>query len=180
MPRKGRRYHPKKVHGNFGPGGFSDQYDNTKMRSMDRDLKIGGVTYLPFEDDVDLNIMRYTPEKGERYPFLHPDFSDPDHDEDLGRGRSGTNWNLPVKEKADFFGKGPKNWKLSDEKLKIKVSEVLLHSSEVDPSQMTVQVKDKVVTLKGLIRSEGMKTVAEDLVLSIPAVEDVDNQLRVP
>lgn len=46
---------PEKM--NYGFGGFSDQYDNNRMRSMDRDQHPGSVTGVPFEDDFDIEKM---------------------------------------------------------------------------------------------------------------------------
>lgn len=167
---------------NFGPGSFSDMYDNSKMRSMDRDQNPGGVTGTPFEDDIDIETMRsgsrqdvyYYPDKRKEVP----------RDADLGFGEAGTSWNWDLKTDHlnPYFrgrGKGPKDWKLSDEKLKDRVCHALTHSQEVDPSELEVSVKDQVVYLKGKISSRGMKTVAEDLVSSIPGVEDVFTQLKI-
>jgi osmotically-inducible protein OsmY len=55
----------------------------------------------------------------------------------------------------------------------------LLHSLEVDPSGLEVDVMDGVVYLKGEIESRGMKRVAVDLVGSIPGVEDVFTELKI-
>jgi hypothetical protein len=159
---------------NFGPGGFGDQYDNTKMRSMDRDQNIGGVTGVPFEDELDLG-MDFNPRHGEAYYYPHKRL-EPARDADLGRGPSGTSWNRQI---PDYYGLGPKNWKISDEKLREKVCEVLLHSIEVDASDMEVDVKDRIVNLSGSVASKGMRRVAEDLVGSIPGVEDVFTNLKI-
>lgn len=160
---------------NFGPGSFSDTYDNRRSRSLDDDMNRGGVTGFHFEDDVDLDDMDFTPKKGEafRYPGKR---SEPSRDADLARGAAGTSWNTGLN---DHQGKGPKGWKLTDERLKERVNEVLLHSHDVDPSELEVLVQDRVVTLRGKIKSKGMRTVAEDLVLSIPGVEDVFSQLKI-
>lgn len=158
---------------NYGPGGFGDQYDNNKMRSMDRDQRIGGVTGTPFEDDLDLG-MDFNPRHGEAYYYPHKRL-EPSRDADLSRGSSGTNWNTNL---PNYSGYGPKNWKISDERLKEKVSEVLLQSSEVDATEMNIEVKDRVVTLSGYISSKGMRDVAEDLILSIPGIEDVFSNLK--
>lgn len=160
---------------NYGPGGFADQYDNNKMRSMDRDQHIGGVTGTPFEDEMDLERMNFQPRHGEAFHYPHKRL-EPSRDADLGRGSSGTQWNSSL---PDYYGYGPKNWKLSDERLKERVCEVLLHSNEVDATEMDIEVKDRVVTLKGNISSKGMKAVAIDLVGSIPGVEDVFTQLKI-
>jgi hypothetical protein len=158
MPRHKSRYNTGKVRGNFGPG---------------------GVTGLPFEDDYDLNDLKFSPEKGEMSYNHHPDRSAPPRDADLSVGSSGTSWNTGIGANQNFSGTAPKGWKLSDEKLKQRVSEVLLHSHDVDPTDMEVEVKDRVVYLKGAIKSRGMKIVAIDLVGSIPGVEDVFTELKV-
>lgn len=178
MPKKGtydrHGYDPERVKGNFGPGSFRDQYDNERMRSLDRGDRTGGVTGVPFEDDMDLEDMEFTPSYGARGK-ANPEL-EPPRDADLARGPSGTQWNQNL---TDHSGLGPKGFKLSDKRLLEKVCEVLLHSHEVDPTDMEVTVKDGVVYLEGSIFSKGMKIVAEDLVGSIPGVEDVFTRLKI-
>jgi hypothetical protein len=166
-------YDPKSVRGNFGAGGFSDQYDNSKMKSMDRDQHPGGVTDISFEDDFDLDEIKLSPEKGESYSYHHPSRATPSRDSDLSKGESGTDWNRDIKNFDNGF------IKKNDEKLKEKVSEVLLHSLEVDASDIIVNVRDGVVYLEGGIKSKGMMDVAIDLILSIPRVEDVFTKLKI-
>lgn len=165
---------------NFGPGGFGDQFDNSRIRSMDRDQHPGGVTGIPFEDDIDLDAMDFVPRHGEAYQFRGKR-QEPSRNADLSIGPSGTSWNRDLEQGNDksYYGKGPKGWQLTDEKLREKVCEVLLHSHEVDASEMEVQVEESCVYLSGNISSRGMKTVAEDLVLSIPGVEDVFTKLKI-
>jgi hypothetical protein len=147
---------------NYGPGGFSDQYDNNRMRSMDRDQHPGGVTGVPFEDDMDLNDMDFSPDHGEAYYSTR--------DADTERRPLDGDY---------FYGVGPKGWKLSDKKIYEKVCDVLLHSQEVDASEIEVKVQEGVVNLTGNISSKGMKRVAEDLVESIPGVVDVFTSLKI-
>jgi hypothetical protein len=173
MPKISEQYDPKKVRGNFGAGGFSDQYDNSKMKSMDRDQHPGAVTDIPFEDEFYLDEIKLSPEKGESYPNHHPSRRTPSRDSDLSRGESGTDWNRGI----NNFNTG--YLKKSDEKLKEKVSEVLLNSLEVDASEIIVNVKDGVVYLEGEIKTKSMMDVAIDLILSIPRVEDVFTRLKI-
>lgn len=178
MPRK-EVYDPNKVRGNFGPGGMSDQYDNDFTKSVDRDQHPGGVTDVPIEDEYDLDDMKFSPDKGESRLDNNQDLREPERDADLSLGSAGTSWNWGINRQQDFTGIGPKGWKLSDEKLKERVSEVLLHSHDVDPSGIEIQVEDRVVYLRGTIQSKGMRRVAEDLVASIPGVEDVFTELKI-
>ncbi len=173
MPKSSRSYDPKQVKGNFGPGGFSDQYDNSKMRSMDRDQHPGGVTDIPFHDEFHLDEIKLSPERGESYAEHHPDRTAPSRDSDLSVGSAGTDWNRDIKN----YDRGylTKN----DAKLKERVSEVLLNSLEVDASDIEVNVDDGVVYLEGSIRTKGMMDIAVDLILSIPRVEDVFTNLKI-
>lgn len=159
---------------NYGPGSFADQYDNNKLRSMDRDQHIGGVTGTPFEDEMDLDKMDFNPRHGEAYHYPHKRM-DLARDADLSRGASGTDWNRDLPQQSAY---SQKNWKISDGKLSERIKEVLLHSREVDASEVEVVVKDRVVTLKGFIASAGMRDVAIDLILSIPGIEDVFSELK--
>jgi hypothetical protein len=174
----GSRYRPEKVKGNFGPGGLRDQYDNEHMRSVDRDQNPGGVTGIPYEDEFDLEALNFSPQRGESRREHHPPHDEPLRDVDLSVGDAGTDWNRDI-DRPGFYGHGPKGWKLGDEKLRERISEVLLHSHEVDPSDFEVEVKDSVAYLRGEIESRGMKRVAVDLVGSIPGVEDVFTELKI-
>lgn len=177
MARK-RKYDSQGVKDNFGPGGFRDQYDNSKIKSIDDDQNPGGVTGIPFEDDIDLDVMKFSPEKGESLLINHLDPVEPDRDADLGVGRSGTNWNWNLDlDKSPHFEDRARM--ISDKKLKDKILDVLLHSHDVNPSHLEINVRDSVVYLNGYIESEGMKTVAEDLIQSIPGVEDVFTDLKI-
>lgn len=53
---------------NIGPGGFADQYDNDKMKSMDQGPQ-GGVTGVPIEEDWDLLDADFYPEHDEDYTY---------------------------------------------------------------------------------------------------------------
>lgn len=160
---------------NFGPGSFRDQYDNNKMKSMDRGQHPGGVTGIPFEDDEAFDEKS---DRGEAY-YYEGNNQEPERNADLGMGPSGTSWNAKLRGQINFSGVGPKGWKMSDEKLRQRVCEVLTHSHEVDPTEIEVRVEDGIAYLKGFIKSRGMKRVAMDLVDSIPGIEDVFTQLQI-
>ena len=148
---------------NWGNGGFSDQYDNGRIRSVDRDQHPGGVTGIPFDDDFDIETNDYFPDHGESRirtrGFFHYGGSKPDT--------------------KSYEGIGPKGWKRTDERIKEDVCLALERSTEVDASGLEVNVEDGCVTLKGDIKSVGMRRVAEDLVESVPGVVDVFSQLRI-
>lgn len=68
---------------------------------------------------------------------------------------------------------------MNEDKLKNHIKEVLYHSHGVDPSELDISVEAGIVHLKGTIQSESMKKIAEDLIASIPGVEDVFTHLKI-
>lgn len=102
---------------------------------------------------------------------------------DLGhesRERSGgENWRQEGRQGMNFFGKGPKGWKRTDDRIKEEVCEALSDSYLVDASEIDVSVKDGHVTLKGTIDSREGKREAERCVENLRGVTDVQNDLRV-
>lgn len=75
------------------------------------------------------------------------------------------------------YGKGPKGWTRSDERIKEEVCEALYNSNEVDATEIEVSVKEGVVSLKGSVDTRSTKRIAEDLVDDISGVQDVQNLL---
>lgn len=78
-----------------------------------------------------------------------------------------------------FAGKGPKGYKRSDDRIKEDVCECLERSSQVDASEIEVEVKDACVTLKGAVDSRQAKRNAEMLIENLRGVDDVINELKV-
>lgn len=78
-----------------------------------------------------------------------------------------------------FFGKGPKGYQRSDERVREEVCETLARHPEIDASEMEVNVKDGVVTLSGSVDNRWMKRRAEDTIENVYGVKDVRNELRV-
>lgn len=79
----------------------------------------------------------------------------------------------------NHFGKGPKGFKRSDERIREDVSEALFNDHDVDASDIEVKVQNGEVTLSGTIESRIMKRQAEDCVEHISGVIDIRNELRV-
>ena len=76
-------------------------------------------------------------------------------------------------------GKGPKNYRRSDERIREDVCDRLTDDDQVDASEIDVKVEDCEVTLTGSLPSRHMKRRAEDLAERVTGVRDVHNQLRV-
>lgn len=79
----------------------------------------------------------------------------------------------------NLFGKGPKGWQRSDERIKEDVSEALARDPEIDASDIEVQVNRCEITLSGTVDDRRTKRLAEDCVERVFGVVDVQNQLRI-
>ena len=78
-----------------------------------------------------------------------------------------------------FAGRGPKNYRRSDERITEEVCEHLTRNPDVDASEITVHVENGVVTLSGTVEDRHARRAAEDAVCDLWGVSDVRNELRV-
>lgn len=79
----------------------------------------------------------------------------------------------------DHRGRGPSNYKRSDERLMEDACERLTHDPRVDARQIKVTAKDNEITLDGHVSSRFQKREAEDSVHEISGVKHVQNNLRI-
>ncbi|MCC7369092.1 MAG: BON domain-containing protein [Chloroflexi bacterium] len=78
-----------------------------------------------------------------------------------------------------FTGRGPRNYQRSDERIREDICEALTQHGEIDASAMEVDVRQGVVTLRGVADSGRVRRLTEEIVEEITGVQDVENQLRV-
>jgi osmotically-inducible protein OsmY len=78
-----------------------------------------------------------------------------------------------------YFGKGPKGYKRTDDRIKEDVCECLSRSSRVDASDIEVSVEDGCVTLSGTVESKIIKRAAEAEIENLSGVDDVRNELKI-
>lgn len=76
-------------------------------------------------------------------------------------------------------GRGPKNYSRSDERIREDISERLWDADDVDASDVTVEVKDGEVTLRGNVERRGIKHRIEDIADGCGGVRDIHNEIRV-
>lgn len=76
-------------------------------------------------------------------------------------------------------GKGPKNYRRSDQRIYEDVCETLMAHPEIDASDIEVKVENGLVTLTGSVDSRFSKLTAEFIVGRLRGVDDVVNLLRV-
>jgi len=75
--------------------------------------------------------------------------------------------------------RGPKNYRRSDERINEVLSERLMQSAHLDCSDVTVTVRDSVVTLDGTVPERWMRYAMENIAFTSWGVVDVENRIRV-
>jgi len=80
---------------------------------------------------------------------------------------------------VNHYGRGPKGYARTDERIREDASERLYADSHVDASEISVTVQNGEVTLSGSVENRRQKHRAENIVDAVPGVKDVHNQLRV-
>lgn len=80
---------------------------------------------------------------------------------------------------ADHYGRGPKGYTRSDDRIRDDVSDRLMEDWEVDASDIEVGVAAGEVTLTGTVGDRQSKRRAENLAANVLGVKDVQNNLRV-
>ena len=78
-----------------------------------------------------------------------------------------------------FRGRGPKNWRRSDERIREVVNELLTEHDGIDATEVDVNVQEGEVTLSGTVGSRWEKRLAEDIAHSCTGVRDVHNRLTI-
>ncbi len=80
---------------------------------------------------------------------------------------------------TSYRGRGPKNWRRSDEAIREMVNERLTDHDQVDATDIEVTVENAEVTLTGIVASRREKRIAEDVAWSCGGVHDVHNRLTI-
>lgn len=80
---------------------------------------------------------------------------------------------------SEFVGRGPKDYKRSDDRIYEDACDALMQSRLVDASHITVVVKDGHISLSGKVTTRKMKKDAEIVVEHLPGVWDVRNELSI-
>lgn len=96
-----------------------------------------------------------------------------------GGTSAGGRWQGGARESEDYTGRGPRDYRRSDERIREEISDRLTDDYSVDASDLSIQVKDGEVTLSGTVTTRDQKRRAEDLAEAISGVRDVTNNIRV-
>jgi len=78
-----------------------------------------------------------------------------------------------------YRGRGPKNWRRDEERIRHLVNERLTLHDGIDATDVEVIVENGEVTLNGMVGSRWQKRLAEDIAGACPGVRDVHNRLRI-
>jgi hypothetical protein len=81
--------------------------------------------------------------------------------------------------RGQFFGRGPKGYRRSDERIREDVSDRLMVHPDIDASEIEVHVANGIVTLTGIVDNRHEKRLAEFIAEDALGVDDVDNRLKV-
>jgi hypothetical protein len=116
----------------------------------------------------------------------HPSFSDPAGPRETGGQHEvherSAHGSIPPAQHAragEARRRGPKGYQRSDERIGEVIYERLVDARGIDPSDVTIEVKDGVVTLYGSVAHRQMKYWIEDIAADTFGVKDVENKLRV-
>ena len=98
-------------------------------------------------------------------------------------GISGAHFGAPAPSSARrrglHAGKGPKDFRRSDERLREDVAARLCADPDIDASEILLDVKDGEVTLEGSVPDRQTKRDAADCVENVMGVCQVNNRLRI-
>ena len=81
--------------------------------------------------------------------------------------------------RPSFAGKGPQGYKRSDDRIAEDINEAMTRDHSLDATNISVEVKDGEVVLKGTVSDRESKRCAEELAESCSGVIDVQNQIRI-
>lgn len=137
-----------------------------------------------FDRAYDRNFRRGNERDSERESWKSGDMRQNDfgtrnyRDDNFRNTRWGSD-NSERRERGPHFGKGPKGWKRSDDRIREEACEMLYRDSEIDASDIDIKVKDGTLTMSGTVDGRDMKRAAERCVENLSGVEDVHNELRI-
>lgn len=103
-----------------------------------------------------------------------------DHDDDRDEA------DIPYDERSysqysagHYYGRGPKGYQRSDDRIRDDVCDCLTRDPRVDASEIEVAVKDGDVILTGTIGDRRQKRAAEDAIEDVLGVKDIHNRIRI-
>lgn len=102
-------------------------------------------------------------------------YGSPDYESGRARGADTERWGMT----GPYTGRGPQNYRRSDDRIREDVCERLTENDWLDASEVEVEVENGEVTLRGTVDDRRSKRLADDLAESVSGVNEVHNELRV-
>lgn len=96
----------------------------------------------------------------------------------MAYGSAGGSAGRSERDSGPFRGKGPKNYRRSDERIREDVSDRLSDDPYIDASDIHIKVEEGNVVLSGRVEDRQAKRRAADLAESTRGVTNVENRLR--
>ena len=100
-------------------------------------------------------------------------------DRDYGHSEYGSGQRHSQYEQGPHFGRGPKGYRRSDERIEEDINERLTQHPFLDATELQVSVQNGDVVLSGIVDDRNAKRIAEDIAESVSGVKDIQNQIRV-
>jgi hypothetical protein len=97
---------------------------------------------------------------------------------DYGGGQS-RRFERGGEERGPFAGRGPRNFRRSDDRILEEVCDRLTRDPWLDATDIDVEVRNLEVYLRGAVEDREAKRRAEDIAEDVIGVEDVHNEIRV-
>jgi osmotically-inducible protein OsmY len=154
----------------FGTGHFGDDGDSdaSRRRLAVVAARIGGGA--PLSDEVSVKDSPWQRAKGALRSLFGSD---------AFAKMEGLRGDTLPSEPAFYRGYGPRGVRLADERLRLDICERLTDDSYVDASDMTVEVMDAKVLLRGSVATAFQRDRAERAAQAVPGVLEVEIDLRV-
>jgi osmotically-inducible protein OsmY len=78
-----------------------------------------------------------------------------------------------------FFGRGPKNYHRTDERIREEICDRLTTHPDIDASDLEIDVAKGVVTMTGTVETSHEKRIADLIADDVAGVDDVNNMVKV-
>lgn len=83
-----------------------------------------------------------------------------------------------IEARGPHYGKGPKGYRRSDERIREDVCETIAQQGYIDASDVEVKVENAIVTLSGTVTHRQEKRALEQMVERVHGVDEVQNELH--
>ncbi|RAK51043.1 BON domain-containing protein [Phenylobacterium deserti] len=162
----------------YGDAGRRDSHGGQERWSQSRDERGGSDQFEERAREAGQSLRNVGQKisswfRGDRYMDDGPSNERRDFQEDFGRERRFE------PETQSHRGRGPKNYRRSDERINEEAHDRLTDDHWLDASHIEIKVENGEVTLSGSVENRADKHRAEQLVENISGVSHVQNNLRV-